>query len=120
MHILLADDDESIGVVARLGLRKAGFTVTLVDDGEKALAAARATAFDAIVLDWFLPDVDGIEVCRQLHADPDWPRVPIVFLTGAAHGGVQAQAREAGARGVIAKPFDPTALGEQMKALLAS
>ena len=118
MHILLADDDESVAMVARLGLRRAGFTVTVVDDGRAALAAARATAFDALVLDWNMPDLDGIEVCRQLMADPSWTKVPVVFLTAAAHDGAEQEALTAGACGVIFKPFDPMSVGEQVKALI--
>ena len=117
-HILLADDDESVAMVARLGLRRAGFTVTVVEDGQSALKAARATAFDALVLDWSMPDIDGIDVCRQLMADASWSRVPIVFLTAASHDGVEQEARDAGAIGVISKPFDPMAVGEQVKALI--
>jgi DNA-binding response OmpR family regulator len=117
-HILLADDDESIAMVARLGLRRAGFTVTVVDEGLAALQAARETAFDALVLDWNMPGLDGIDVCRQLHADAGWMRVPIVFLTGASHEGAEQEALAAGARGVIFKPFDPMQVGEQVKALV--
>ena len=120
MHLLLADDDEAVAMVARLGLRRAGFTVTIVDEGTAALAAARATAFDALVLDWNMPDLDGIEVCRQLMADPAWTKVPIVFLTAAAHDGAAKEAMAAGACGVIFKPFDPTSVGEQVKALVTS
>ena len=116
VHILLADDDESIAMVARLGLRRVGFTVTVVDNGLAALQAARATAFDALVLDWNMPGIDGIDVCRQLQADPSWNRVPIVFLTGATHEGAEQEALAAGARGVISKPFDPTTIGEQVRA----
>ncbi|BCS35994.1 hypothetical protein TBR22_A52310 [Luteitalea sp. TBR-22] len=119
MRILLADDDESIAMVARLGLRRAGFDVSIVDEGQKALEAARSNAFDVLLLDWNLPDLDGIDVCRQLTADPDWPRVPIVFLTGATHEGAEQEAIAAGARGVIFKPFDPMTVGEQVKAMLA-
>lgn len=118
MHVLLADDDESILVVARLGLRRAGFEVTTVEDGTSALARARDGGVDAIVLDWSMPDIDGIDVCRQLTADPSWAPVPILFLTAASHEGVEEQARAAGAVGVIAKPFDPMALGEQVKQML--
>jgi CheY-like chemotaxis protein len=119
-HILLADDDESIAMVARLGLRRAGFTVTVVDEGLAALQAARETAFDALVLDWNMPGLDGIDVCRQLHADTGWMRVPIVFLTGASHEGAEQEALAAGARGVIFKPFDPMQVGEQVKALVGT
>lgn len=105
-------------MVARLGLRRAGFTVTVVDGGQAALKAARETPFDVLVLDWSMPDVDGIDVCRQLMADPSWTRVPIVFLTAASHDGVKQEALEAGATGVIFKPFDPMTVGDQVKALV--
>ncbi len=118
MNLLLADDDESIAMVARLGLRRAGCTVTIVDDGAKALAEARRTHYDAIVLDWQLPEMDGIDVCRALMNDPDWTRVPIVFLTGASHDGAEAEALAAGARGVVFKPFDPMTVGERVKAII--
>ena len=119
MHILLADDDESVLMVARLGLRRAGFDVTVVEDGTSALARARETAFDAVILDWNMPGLDGPDVCRQLLADASWTRVPILFLTAASHEGVEAEARDAGALGVLRKPFDPMTLGDQVKQILA-
>lgn len=117
-HILLADDDESIGMVARLALRKAGYDVTWVEDGTSALEAARAGGFDALVLDWMLPGMDGIDVCRLLKADEATARVPIVFLTAASHRGAHQEAIDAGAIGVIAKPFNPMELGARVKALI--
>jgi CheY-like chemotaxis protein len=119
MHILLADDDESVLMVARLGLRRAGFDVTVVEDGTSALARARQTAFDAVILDWDMPGLDGPDVCRQLLVDPSWTQVPVLFLTAASHEGVEDEARAAGAIGVLRKPFDPMTLGEQVKQLLA-
>lgn len=119
MHVLLADDDDSILMVARLGLRRAGFEVTAVEDGTSALERARAVEFDAVILDWSMPGVEGIDVCRQLLADPSWKRVPILFLTAASHDGAEEEALAAGASGVIAKPFDPMALGEQVRQMLA-
>ena len=118
MHILLADDDEAIAMVTRLGLRRAGISVTVVDEGDAALRAAREVGFDALLLDWNVPGMDGIEVCRQLQADPAWVRVPIVFLTGATHDAADEQARAAGACGVIFKPFDPTTIGERVRAII--
>jgi DNA-binding response OmpR family regulator len=118
MHILLADDDASVAMVARLGLRRAGFTVTIVEEGRVAWKAAREMAFDALVLDWSLPDLDGIDVCRQLTADPSWRPVPIVFLTAASHDGAEQEALDAGAKGVIFKPFDPMTVGEQVRAII--
>lgn len=117
-HLLLADDDESIRLVARLGLAREGYEVTLVEDGPAALAAARAQSFDALLLDWMLPGMDGIDVCRLLKADPGTAALPIIFLTAAAHAGAHEEAMEAGAVGVIAKPFNPMLLGAQVRAHL--
>lgn len=114
-HILLADDDESIRMVARLGLSREGYEVTLVEDGPAALAAARSQSFDALLLDWMLPGMDGIDVCRLLKADPATAALPIVFLTAAAHAGAHEEALEAGAAGVIPKPFNPMLLGAQVR-----
>lgn len=118
--LLLADDDEAIRKVARLGLARAGYEVTLVDDGPSALAAAGARAYDVIVLDWMLPGMDGIDVCRELKADPATAATPVVFLTAASHVGAHDEARAAGAVGVIAKPFNPMALGADLQALLGA
>lgn len=119
-HILLADDDESIGVVARLGLRRAGYDVTVVGDGVAALAAARGGGCDAVLLDWMLPGMDGIEVCRALKADPATAALPVIFLTAVAHAGALAEALAAGAIGVIAKPFNPVTLGDEVRARLST
>ncbi len=120
MHVLLADDDESVAMVARLGLRRAGHTVTLVEDGASALVAARAGGYDAVVLDWSMPGMDGIEVCRRLMADASWTRVPIVFLTAATHAGAADEARAAGAAGIVAKPFDPMTVGEAIDRVISA
>ena len=116
--LLLSDDDESIRMVARLGLTRAGYDVTVVEDGTEALAAARADAFDLVVLDWMLPGIDGIDVCRALKADPATAALPVVFLTAASHDGAHDEAMAAGAVGVIAKPFNPTTLGAEIRAIL--
>lgn len=116
--ILLADDDESIRMVARLGLMRGGYDVTVVEDGTEALAAARAGAFDLLVLDWMLPGIDGIDVCRALKADPATSALPVVFLTAASHDGAHDEAMAAGAAGVIAKPFNPMTLGAEIRAIL--
>jgi CheY-like chemotaxis protein len=114
-RILLADDDESIRMVARLGLSREGYEVTLVEDGLSALEAARTQPFDALLLDWMLPGMDGIDVCRTLKADPATASLPIVFLTAASHAGAHEEALAAGALGVIAKPFNPMTLGGQVR-----
>lgn len=116
--LLLADDDESIRMVARLGLSRAGYDVTLVEDGTSALKAVRARPYDVVVLDWMLPGIDGIDVCRALKADPATAPIPVVFLTAASHAGAHEEAMAAGAVGVIAKPFNPMTLGIDVRGLV--
>lgn len=116
--LLLADDDESIRMVARLGLSRAGYEVTLVEDGTSALEAVRAGAYDVVVLDWMLPGIDGIDICRAMKAEPATAPIPVVFLTAASHAGAHDEAMAAGAIGVIAKPFNPMSLGADVRALV--
>ncbi len=116
--LLLADDDESIRMVARLGLARAGYEVTLVEDGPSAVDAVRAGTYDVVVLDWMLPGLDGIDICRALKADPATAGIPVVFLTAASHDGAHDEAMAAGAVGVIGKPFNPMSLGGDVRAMV--
>src|SRR5207245_487169 len=76
--ILLVDDDPNLREVARYALSQAGFRVEEAANGRDALAAARARPPDLIVLDVRMPEMDGLEVCRELRKTS---RVPIVFLS---------------------------------------
>ena len=119
MHILLADDDESVAMVARLGLRRAGFTVTVVEEAGGTEGRARDGLRRA------RPRLEHARSGRHRRlpaadADPAWPRVPIVFLTAATHDGAEQEALAAGARGVIFKPFDPMTVGEQVRAIIGT
>ncbi|MCL4811986.1 MAG: response regulator [Vicinamibacteraceae bacterium] len=118
LRILLADDDRDMQLVARLALRRAGFSVEAVGDGEAALRHAAADPPDAIVLDWMMPGLEGPEVCARLKADPTTAAIPVIFLTGKTDSVDAERGRALGAVGVIAKPFDPLALGGQVRALL--
>ena len=118
MKLLVVEDHRELHALLRTHLERAGFAVDAVTSGKAALDVLAVGDFDALVLDWNMPDLDGIDVCRQLMADPSWSKVPILFLTGASHEGAEQEALAAGARGVIFKPFDPMTVGEQVKALI--
>jgi len=115
MRILAVDDDPRILDLLRRGLAYEGYTVDAVEDGTAALAAARDRPPDLVVLDWMLPGLDGLEVCRRLRAGGD---VPILLLT--ARGGVpdKVAGLDSGADDYLVKPFSFDELLARVRALL--
>jgi CheY-like chemotaxis protein len=70
VKLLLAEDEPDVQLIARLALKKAGFTVVTVGNGVEVLQRVADERPDAILLDWMMPDMDGYETCRRLKADP--------------------------------------------------
>jgi two-component system response regulator MprA len=103
MHVLLVEDDPSVRGAVERALRGAGHNVELVTAGDKALAAATANPYDAIVLDRGLPGLDGIEVCRRLRGAGN--AVPILMLTARAAVSERVEGLDAGADDYVVKPF---------------
>ena len=81
MNVILAEDDLDIQLVARLALKRAGFTVKVVNNGQEALDAVKQQPPNVVLLDWMMPELDGPEACRRLKADPDTAGIPVIFLT---------------------------------------
>ena len=103
---LVVDDSRVVRLVARRMLEKNGYAVVEAEDGEKALNACRAHMPDAVLLDWNMPVMNGIEFLRNLRGEfgPDNP--PVVFCTTENDMRFVEQAIEAGAQEFIMKPFD--------------
>lgn len=114
--MLVADDDRAVRDALRRVLSLAGYEVITADGGAEALAQARGGAPDAIVLDIGMPDVDGLEVCRQLRGAGD--RVPILMLTARDAVEDRIDGLDAGADDYLIKPFDVGELKARMRALL--
>ena len=119
MKLLLVEDDPDIQLVARMALRRAGFTVVVAGNGSDALTAVPIEVPDVILLDWMMPDMDGPEVCRRLKADPATSRIPVIFLTARSQQAEVARGLALGAAGYIVKPFDAVNLGDEVKRVLA-
>jgi CheY-like chemotaxis protein len=115
--VLLVEDEPDIRLIARASLVRAGFDVITAGSGVEALDAVAAQPPDLILLDWMLPDLDGVETCRRLKGDPSSRSIPIVFLTAETKMFDAERCRVLGALGCIRKPFDPLSLGEQVKEL---
>jgi two-component system, OmpR family, alkaline phosphatase synthesis response regulator PhoP len=117
-QILVVDDEEDLLELVRYNLVKEGFRVQGVASGEEALKAVRRQPPDLIVLDWMLPAVDGLEVCRRLKSDPKTRDIPVVMLTARGEESDMVKGLERGADDYIAKPFSPRVLAARVKALL--
>jgi two-component system phosphate regulon response regulator PhoB len=120
LEVLLAEDDPDIQLVARLSLRKAGFTVRVVGNGAAMLAEVDRSRPDVVLLDWMMPEMDGFEACARLKANPLTAGIPVIFLTAKSQESEIARGVALGARGYITKPFDALALGRQVQELLAA
>src|SRR5258708_12314190 len=83
-HILVVEDEDSLATLLQYNLQKEGYEVTLAGDGEEALLMVDERLPDLIVLDWMLPKVSGIEVCRRLRQRNETRNVPVVMLTAPA------------------------------------
>jgi CheY-like chemotaxis protein len=117
--VVLAEDDPDIQLVARLALKRAGFTVTVVANGLEALAEVRVRPPDVVLLDWMMPELDGPETCRQLKSDPETAAIPVIFLTAKSQEAEIQRGLSLGAAGYVTKPFDALALGQQVKDLVS-
>jgi two-component system, OmpR family, response regulator len=113
-HILVADDDAHIREVISFALEKAGMKVTLAEDGREALARFNATV-DLIVLDINMPELDGLEVCRELRKTSD---IPILFLSSRDDEIDRILGLEIGGDDYVTKPFSPRELVARINVIL--
>ena len=118
-RVLIIDDDAAIREVANVSLAAiAGYDVEEADSGAAGLRAAQAAPPDAVLLDVMMPDMDGPATLAQLRAHPATQEVPVVFLTAKVLRSEVERLERLGARGVIAKPFDPVTLAGQLAGML--
>jgi len=114
-HILLIEDDPSIREITALGLRAAGFTVSVAADGQEGLERWRADGPDLVLLDVMLPRLDGLEVCRAIRREAT---TPIVMLTARADTIDVVVGLESGADDYVRKPFEMPELVARVRAAL--
>jgi two-component system OmpR family response regulator len=114
--ILVIEDDRDIAELVALHLRDEGFEVDLVHDGRDGLAMAEQGHYDLLVLDLMLPGMDGLSICRQLRAGPDF--LPILMLTAKSSELDRVLGLEMGADDYLTKPFSIRELVARVKAQL--
>lgn len=116
--ILIVDDDKQTRIVLTEVLSHFGYATETAENGTEALEKTRAKKPDLILLDIFMPEMNGIEVCRSTRKDPETRYIPIMVMTGFADGKVKMQCLEAGANDFLAKPIDYAELNARIRNLL--
>lgn len=115
-RILHVEDDEDILMIARLALADlGGFDVMQCASGPEALREAEAFAPDLLLLDFMMPEMNGVQTLKALRALPSLTDIPAIFMTAKAMELVDAELEGLGVLGRISKPFDPVALPSEIR-----
>ncbi|HVA34669.1 MAG TPA: phosphate regulon transcriptional regulator PhoB [Stellaceae bacterium] len=116
--VLVVEDETALLTLLRYNLEKEGFTVSAAHDGEEALLQLKEAKPDAVLLDWMLPRVSGIEVCRQIRRTPAWRDLPVIMLTARGEEGDRVRGLDSGADDYVVKPFSPNELIARLRAVI--
>ncbi|MGH3002260.1 MAG: response regulator [Gaiellaceae bacterium] len=117
-RVLLVDDDASLRMIYRFNLQASGVEVVEAGDGETALRLLQQDLPDVLLLDVMMPGIDGWAVAEALAADPRTSSLPVIFITARADDVSRARGQRLGAAGFLTKPFNPTALADEIEAIL--
>jgi two-component system phosphate regulon response regulator PhoB len=117
-RILIVEDEAALTVMLRYNLEAAHYTVDIATRGDEAEVKLRETPPDLLILDWMLPGVSGIEICRRLRARPQTRQLPIIMLTARGEESERIRGLATGADDYIVKPFSVPELIARVSALL--
>lgn len=117
-NILIVEDEAALVELLTYNLEKAGFQTTVARDGEEALLAVAEDKPDLVLLDWMLPYVSGIEICRRLRRNPETRDLPVILLTARGEEGDRIRGLESGADDYVVKPFSPSELIARVRAVM--
>ena len=116
--ILIVEDEDALTLLLRYNLEAAGYDVESVARGDEADLRLREAIPDVVILDWMLPGVSGIELCRRLRSRPETRQLPIVMLTARGEESERVRGLATGADDYIVKPFSVPELSARVRALL--
>jgi two-component system phosphate regulon response regulator PhoB len=116
--IFVVEDDSSIVTLLKYNLEKEGFKVFISNNGEEGLKEIKLIEPDLVLLDWMLPDLSGIEICKSLRKDSKYKNLPIIMLTAKGQEEDKVQGLNTGADDYLVKPFSHKELLARVNALL--
>lgn len=117
-HILIVEDEEPLTLLLRYNLEAEGYNVEVVTRGDEAELRLRETVPDLVLLDWMLPGLSGIELCRRLRQRPETQRLPVIMLTARGEESERVRGLATGADDYVVKPFSVPELVARVRALL--
>lgn len=116
--ILFVDDSESIREIVNFTLTREGYEVVLSSNGKEALNYLNGTEYNLIITDLYMPEMNGIELIKEIRKKPEYKFTPILFLSTESQLDKKMEAKEAGATGWIVKPFVPAKLIEAINKVI--
>ncbi len=117
-HITVVEDEEALSVLLRYNLEAEGYEVDTVFRGDEAELKLQERLPDLLILDWMLPGLSGIELCRRLRVRPESERLPIIMLTARGEESERVRGLATGADDYVVKPFSTPELMARVRALL--
>ena len=117
-HVLIVEDEAALVTMLRYNLESEGYRVSEAVDGEEAILLVIEEPPDLILLDWMLPSLSGIEVCRRIRRNESARDVPIIMLTARGEDSDRVRGLDSGADDYITKPFSPRELMARVRAVL--
>ncbi len=116
--VLIIEDEAALCTLLRYNLEREGYKVYEARNGEEALSVAAESSPDLIILDWMLPELSGIEICRRLRARGDLRSVPIIMLTAKGEESDRIRGLDTGADDYIVKPFSMSEFLARVRAVM--
>jgi two-component system, OmpR family, phosphate regulon response regulator PhoB len=117
-YVLVMEDEDALATLLQYNLEKEGYRVVVAGDGEEGLVQIDERLPDLVLLDWMLPKVSGIEVCRRIRGRPETRNLPIIMLTARGEETDRVRGLDTGADDYLTKPFSMTELIARIRAVL--
>ena len=113
--VLVVEDEEALALLLKYNLEKEGYEVVVEDRGSKVLGVVEKQCPSLILLDWMLPEMSGIDICKLIRSKPDLKNIPIIMLTAKGQGEDKIKGLNAGADDYVTKPFSVPELMARVK-----